>query len=419
MTCKHTYLSSVLSFTKKESARLNLDDIQQLTESFAAHHADPMGVDAIAGCAYLHVEGGRYDVHMVQAQLDLESGRRVDLYLDTCGDTKRIADWQDCKNHEMKLDDPRDPSRQRLTNDKVRESSDREEIRKLVNNHLEQQVITGALSSRADVIRELQSCGFKIMRQNKKTISIKSPDLSQNIRLKGEMFHELFRGIKGIRSAVEAGQRRSEEDYRQQYETARTRLAESNQKRTTRISEKLKIDLAARSQRAPQGHSPNAMADLDSIGHKLSAARRNRVLGSAESQHTNPDGDAGELPNAAISGQPVCHRPQSQRTHPSERKLLDKTQIKGSHHESTVDKIPNYHAHGEKTECHAKTMRGLSISSHGIEQASQRFGHLGESGGSAFDRARRKTYAAIERLTGFIEYFELKLTRLFSRCAGE
>jgi hypothetical protein len=225
----------VISFTKEESARLNLDDIQQLAESFAAHHADSMGVGAIAGCAYLHVEDGRYDVHLVQVQLDLESGKRVDLYLDSCGDTQRIADWQDCKNYELKLDDPRDPSRMRLTNDKIREAPNREAIRKLVNSHLEQQTITGALSSRADVIRELQSLGFEIMRQNKKTISVKSPDLNQNIRLTGGIYHESFTGIEGVRAAIETGQKRSEEDYRQRYEVASARLAESNKKRTGRI----------------------------------------------------------------------------------------------------------------------------------------------------------------------------------------
>jgi len=414
MTCKHTYLSSVLSFTQEESDRLKLDDIRNLAESFAAHHAEPMGVEAIAGCAYLHVEDGRYDLHLVQVQMDMESGKRVDLYLDSCGDTQRIADWQDCKNYELKLDDPRDLSRIRLTNDKVRESKDRKEMRKLVNNHLEQQTLTGALTSRADVICELQSLGFEIMRQNKKTISIKSPDLNQNIRLTGAIYSESFTGIEGVRETIEAGQRRSEEDYRQQYETARTRLAESNEKRTARISKKLKIDLEARLQRTPQSHSPTTMANLDSIGRSLSIARRGRNLVGAEGQHPDPHGNAGELPNAAISGQAIRHRPAIEHTHRQERQLLDKTQIEGDHHESTFDQIPNYRAYVRRTKRHPETMCRLSTGSREIEQASQRIGTIGNSGGSVFDRARKATIEAIERFASYLERIALKLKRAAS-----
>jgi len=399
MTCKHTYLSSVLSFTKEESTNLSVDDIRQLAESFAAHHAEPMGASAIDGCAYLHIEDGRYDVHLVQVQMDMESGKRVDLYLDTCGDTQRIADWQDCKNYELKLDDPRAPSRVRLTNDKIRESRDREVIRKLVNNHLEQQAITGALTSRSDVTRELQSLGFEIKRQTKKTISIKSPDLNQNIRLTGAIFHESFTGIESVRSAIKAGQRRSEEDYRQQYETARMRLAESNKKRTARISKKLKIDFEARSQRTFEGHSQNAVADLDCIGHQLSTARRDRVMVSPEGQYPVPHGNAGELSNKAISGQSIRHRTKIQRHAGQERQLLDKTQIEGDAHEPAHHQIPDHRAYVRRTKRHSETMRAISSSSEQLEQASRLVSGSAESGGSALHRARKAADTAIERIT--------------------
>jgi len=414
MTCKHTYLSSVLSFTKEESARLSLDDIQQLAESFAAHHAEPMGVESIVGCADLHVEDGRYDVHLVQAQFDLESGKRVDLYLDNCGDTKRIADWQDCKNYELKLDDPRDPARVRLTNDSIRESKNREEMRKVVNSILLQATIAGELTCRSDVVGKLKALDFEVTRQTKKAISIKSPSLNQNIRLTGAIFHESFTGIEGVRAAIEAGQRRSEEDYRQQYEAARTRLAESNKKRTARISKKLKVDLEARSQRTPKSHSPNPVAILDSIGHQLSAARRGRALVGTEGQHPDPHSNAGELSNAVIPGQSVRHRFKNQRNAGQERKLLDQTQIDGEQHEFTNHEIPNHHPHGTRAKRHAATMRGLSACGRDIEQASQCIGGIGNSSGSAFDRARKATIEAFERFTIYLERAALKLKRAAS-----
>jgi hypothetical protein len=412
MTCKHTYLSSVLSFTKEESARLSVDAIRQLAESFAAHHADPMGDSAIAGCAYLHREGGRYDVHLVQAQFDLESGKRVDLYLDSCGDTQRIADWQDCKNYELKLDDPRDPSRMRLTNDKIREAPKREEMRQLVNQHLLQRTIDGELTNRADVIHELKSLGFEIKRLTNQTISIRSPDLKQNIRLTGRIFNESFAGIEGIRETVEAGQRRSEEDYRNQYESARTRLAASNERRAERISKKLNVSFENRTARSPESHSLEPMADLDSIGRQLSAARRNRLVGYPEDQRINADHSDDSLSNQPISGEELCHRPASQCDAGQEWQLLDQTQLTGVTHETTDNKIPDHRANDARTDRHAATMRGLSACSQHIEQASQRIGCTGASGESAFGSARRKVVAAIERLTDHIGSMAVKIRQL-------
>jgi len=409
MTCKHTHLSSVLSFTKKESARLSVDDIRKLVAEFAAHHAEPMGVNAIAGCAYLHVEDGRYDVHLIQAQQDLESGKRVDLYLDNCGDTQRIADWQDCKNYELKLDDPRDPSRIRLTNDKVREAKNRKELRAWVNNHLLNKTIKGEINSRAGIITELESLGFEIKRQTGKSISIKSPDLSQNIRLTGGIFHESFTGIEGIREAVKAGQQRSEEDYRQQYDTARSRLAASNQKRAERISKKLKIDLVAREQRAQESRSQNTMADLDHIGCKLHAAHRGWVLVNEEDQRPDPNAYAGAIPDAIISGRNLRHHPESRSASRQERQLLDQNKVAGGYGEFTEHEITNHRPDVSGAERHAATMRRLSASSRGIEQASQRIGGTGDAGESAFDRARKATVAAIERFTGYLERIALKL----------
>jgi len=408
MTCEHTYLSSVLSFTKEESARLNVDDIRKLVAEFAEHHADPMGINAIAGCAYLHIEGGRYDAHLIQAQLDMESGKRVDLYLDMCGDTERIADWQDCKNYELKLDDPRDPTRMRLTNDKVREAKGREELRAWVNNHLLNKTINDEINSRADVITELESLGFEIKRQIDKSISIKSPDLSQNIRLTGGIYHESFRGIEGIREAIEAGPRRSEEDYRNQYETTRSRLAASNEKRTERISKKLKIDLKAREGRLQPIDIQNATHDLDTIMHGLRDASRSRNLGDPKGQSTHADRHNEGLSYPIISGQSVRHCAKLKHSIRPKRKYLDQTQIEGINHDYINHKIPSYYTHVPRNDDHAETMRAISACSQAIERASLQFDRAGESNRTTFERARKSAHAAIESITDYVGTVTLK-----------
>jgi len=414
MTCEHTYLSSVLSFTKEESARLNVDDIRNLAIKFAEHHAEPMGINAIAGCAYLHVEDGRCDVHLIQAQLDMESGKRFDLYLDSCGDTQRIADWQDCKNYEWKLDDPRDPTRMRLTNDKVREAKNRKELRAWVNNHLLQKTIGSEIGSRSDVITELQSLGFEIKRQTGKSISIKSPDLSQNIRLTGGIYHESFAGIEGIRETIEAGRHRSEEDYRNQYESACTRLAASNKKRTERISKKLKINIEERSNRTQKLDIQSFAPDFNSGTYWLPDTWWNWDMGDQTSQYDSKKGKPIDLPDPALSGGELRHRATSQRNHRRERQLLDKNTIAGAQNELSNNKIPDHRANDARTDRHAATMRRLSECSRDIEQASQRLGGTGDSGGSAFAKARRKSIAAFERITGYLEQLVRKLKQAAS-----
>jgi len=409
MTCKHTYLSSVLSFAKEESAHLSLDTIHNLAAEFAKHHAEPMGINSIAGCAYLHIEDGRYDVHLIQAQLDMESGKRVDLYLDSCGDTQRIADWQDCKNYELKLDDPRDPSRMRLTNDKVRESKNREEMRAMVNKHLLQKVIDGETNNRVDVVTELQTLGFEVMRQNKKSISIKSPDLNQNIRLTGVIFNESFTGIEGIESTVAEGKRRNQADHERQYESAYNRLASSNKKRTERISKKLNINLEERSIRT-QGFDFQDFTPIHySCGYWLPDTWRSWDMGNPGSQYANQNGNAIDLPDSTLPRAELRHRAEGERNDRQQRQLLDKSPIEGENHATSNHEIPNYRTNDERTKHHAGTMRGLSACSQEIEQASQGIGIAGATGGSMFGSARRTIVAAIECISGYLEKIALKL----------
>jgi len=415
MTCKHRYLSSVLSFTKEESERLSIDEIIDLAESFAKHHAEPLGSNAIAGCAYLHVEGGRYDVHIIQTQLDLESGKRVDLYLDNCGDTARIAAWQDCKNYEMNLDNPRDPSRQRLTNNKIRETKGRAEMRALVNEHLTQKTIDGAIKSRSDVIAELQNIGFEISRKNATSISIKSSDMKQNIRLKGGLYHESFRGIETIKEAISNSQRRDQSDHREQYESARSRLEESNKKRTKRISKKLKIDLSERTQGLHFSNQEKTNADLDSIVFELSSARRNRLMGSPDNQRSNEGNGTDQLLNNAVQQSQLRSGSTIERITNKGWELPHQTKLMERNNESTDNQIPNNSTHDERNENHAKTMQRLSKVRERLNSTSQRLDRFNSSRGCAGFEAGGAINTAIKGIAEYVAKAALMLKNTLLR----
>jgi len=413
MNCKHTYLSSILSFTKEESERISIDLIRELTESFAQHHAEPFGTSSIAGCAYLHVQNGRYDVHLIQAQMDLKSGKRVDLYLDSCGDTKRIAAWQDIQNHKHKLDDPRDPARKRLISGIIREAKGREEMRTFINDELQQLHIEGSIKSRIDVRNALTGLGFEISRQAKTSISIKSSHLKQNIRLKGEIYHESYAGIKGSQKAIRSSQSRSEEDARKQYLTARIRLEQANKKRTCRLSKKLNIDLEARSQRLFESDGKERKDVFDTILIGDIHDRRSLSMDSEINRTHGTASSSDDLPNNVISKPQLCHRTTNECPEGSEWKIPDQATI-GVTYGSAKHEITNPFVDDERDECHERTMRNLSDCSRSIDRASQRIGFLSDSIRSASSGARRGITEAIERIAGFIARLPRKFKSTFS-----
>jgi len=410
MSCKHRYLSSILSFTKEESARLSVDQVRELAESFAEHHAHPFGTNNIAGCAYLHIQDGRYDVHLVQAQHDFESGKRVDLYLDQLGDTQRIADWQDVQNFEHDLDDPRDPARQRLTKERIQEAENRKEMRSLVNARLERMHYNSELKSRADVCQELESLGFVIARQTKSSISISSPDLKQNIRLTGAIYHESYAGITDSRRAIEESQRRTREDRQKQYDAARTRLEQANKKRTARLSKKLKIDLAGRLQETYGNAGAERPDDFYSDDRSLSESRDKYcdspdAVGIDQCEFICTD----ELQDDGISGAHLRNSSGEQHSESPRRSVHGQSEVTDgitpSNHE-----IPDPVSPAGRDQHHAESMRRVSASSRSLELASQRFGRTGDSERPGSKTTRGSLVSAIERVARSVARWIGRLT---------
>jgi len=397
MTCKHRYLSSILSFTKEESDGLGIDEVRELAESFSEHHAYPFGTNNIVGCAYLHIQEGRYDIHLVQAQYDMESGKRVDLYLDQFGDTKRIGDWQDIQNFEHKLDDPRDPARQRLTKERIQEAGNRKEMRTLINTRLERMHNNREISSRTDVCQELKSVGFVIARQTKSSISITSPDLKQNIRLTGAIYHESYGGIKDSRRAIDQSERSTCEDRQKQYESARTRLEQSNKKRTERLSKKLNIELTERLQESYGGAEMERLDDLHSVLTEHRHSHHNdwvepETTGIHQWESIYIDGlSDNDLPRANLRIGARGKSPGKQRW-----SIHDQGEIKDGNAPS-YNKITNPFAILSRNQLHAATMRRVSQSRQSIKRASQRLGGTGDSERSTDSTTRRNIIGAIEQ----------------------
>jgi len=139
---------------------------------------------------------GHTDLHMITPCVDLESGNKLNIappknlkYMDEVRDYLNEKNGWKSPNLDLHPENKAtislDPNPQFF---EQKNAAMREEIQQ---THLKM-AAAGMLKNRADVIEHLEKSGFEISRQNKKSISIKHPDLKQNIRLKGDMYEETF-----------------------------------------------------------------------------------------------------------------------------------------------------------------------------------------------------------------------------------
>jgi hypothetical protein len=99
----------------------------------------------------------------------------------------------------------------------------------------------GLVKNRDDIIAALQNAGFEIARKASKTISIKSPQGGQNIRLKGAIYESSFRAGADLRVELEAANRAYQggreqriQDFKQVYQDGSEKKRERNEKRYSR-----------------------------------------------------------------------------------------------------------------------------------------------------------------------------------------
>jgi len=383
MTCKHTYLSSVLSFTKEESSKLSVDEIKEIAEKFAAHNAEPFGADAIAGCAYLHNENGRYDVHLLQVRMDLETGKRVDLFTAQAGDVSRLADFQDIQNHEYRLDDPRDPARARLTKDHVWGST--KKMRTTVNSLMEQATIEGRVTDRKSAKAELKKMGFEIARETKKAISIKSPDFKQNIRLQGAIYEQSFGGIKSIKAAIEASRRRDQQSRFAHYEQCVKRLAKNNERRSSRLSTKFSEDFSRRRNEFQNKSESQTKNDLHTIAISLRDARSDKSLDNLEhsqSEHFkaihNNNGEQRNMGNSTSRSsdetkrkQKLLHQNNGVNYDRTNSKTNSRIQERTNQHQSGLSKLRS--AYKQLVHSSRKALNAIARSGAGSDNIKQSF----------------------------------------------
>lgn len=209
------YKSGVLSFTEDANkfSDKQKKDIMQRFEDTLFIGLEPDQYDI------LWVEhsdkGGRLELNFVIPCQELRSGKSLQPFY-AQSDLVRVNAFKNIINKEYELTDPNEPQRKRLINpyvtdaprptpydpkkkkkeDKVVEDTPSiQAIKADIDRQLLDSLKENTLNDRSSVMYFLKGLGFKLERVTEKSISISRPDLKRNIRLKGAIYADGFKGL--------------------------------------------------------------------------------------------------------------------------------------------------------------------------------------------------------------------------------
>ena len=239
------YTSGVLSFAERD---LDEHQKQQIMDSFERVLMPSMDKDQYSILWVQHQDKDRLELNFVVANVELQSGKRLQPYYDKA-DRPRLNAWKDLVNDHYKLHDPNDPLNKRELCTPNALPKHKQKASEIITDGLLSVAESGRIQSRDDVIKTLESAGFEIARTTPKTISIKDPDGGKNIRLKGMIYEQDFRFGKELRADIERASERYRASRSDRVQEARatldrlvTRKRESNELRYPRAEQAVTPD---------------------------------------------------------------------------------------------------------------------------------------------------------------------------------
>lgn len=215
-------------------------------------------------CTWIeHTDKGRLELNLVVANVELQSGKRLQPYYDRA-DRPRVDALQNMINHEYGLTDPHDPSKKRVLTTAKDLPRDKKALSEAITHNLEMLIAGGEIADRKGIISAVENMGLEVVRETNKSISIKPPQGTQNIRLKGVIYERDFRASETLRSErieqereqyqASAGQRyeKNRGRYKRTFEAAAKRnkqsyrraLREPANTHQTRENQRIKLQLA-------------------------------------------------------------------------------------------------------------------------------------------------------------------------------
>lgn len=245
------YTSGVLSFAERD---LEEHQKQKIMDSFERTLLPGLDKDQYSILWVQHLDKDRLELNFVVANVELQSGKRLQPYYDKA-DRPRLNAWKDLVNDHYKLHDPNDPLNKRELCTPNNLPKAKEAAAHAITDGLLNIAESGNLKNRDDVISMLENAGFEIARKTPKSISIKDPEGGRNIRLKGKIYEQDFRFGQELRADIEAASTRYRADRGERIEAARKTL--------NRLTERKRESHEYRYPRAKLTDTPDYIKKLD------------------------------------------------------------------------------------------------------------------------------------------------------------
>ena len=292
------YTSGVLSFAERD---LDEHQKQQIMDSSERVLMPSMDKDQYSILWVQHQDKDRLELNFVVANVELQSGKRLQPYYDKA-DRPRLHAWKDLVNDHYKLHDPNDPLNKRELCTPNALPKHKQKASEIITDGLLSVAESGRIQNREDVIKTLESAGFEIARTTPKTISIKDPDGGKNIRLKGMIYEQDFRFGKELRADIERASERYRASRGDRVQEARATLdrlverkRESNELRYPRAEQTPIADYVKNLEHRSHSHRDSPFTD---VGHPSLSEQENRTerrdYGSTEDSHSRFSGQGGQ-----------------------------------------------------------------------------------------------------------------------------
>ena len=193
------YTSGVLSFSAGE--RITPEMEKKIMDEFEATAFAGLSVDRYNILWIRHAHTGREEIHFVVPRVELSTGKSLNIAPPGKASRTLFDTFRSKINAEHGLSDPDDPARRRtlslpsviakLQNVPGKSwSKSNSRVREAINGFVEAKAQAGKFNSRKDVVQELQSAGFQVVRQGKDYLTVLQPITGERFRLRGASYAE-------------------------------------------------------------------------------------------------------------------------------------------------------------------------------------------------------------------------------------
>jgi len=203
---KWKYTSGVLSFAPGETITPKME--QTIIDRFEKVAFAGLEKDQFNCLWVRHSHAGHAELHFCAPRVELTTGKSLNIKPPGDLAKSHFDDFRSEINARYGLADPTDPNRaQTVKSPSHILKTSTEDVRRALNDIIEQRIIAGDIKNRADVINSVQELGFEVPRQGKNYITVESD--GNKIRMKGALYERDWH----IDRALEATSQNRERDY--------------------------------------------------------------------------------------------------------------------------------------------------------------------------------------------------------------